>query len=511
MQGVPEIRIRTANDQAVNSDGDYVLYWMIANRRTRWNFALDRAVDHARELKKPLVILEALRYGYPWASDRLHRFILQGMAANQEALGGSKALYYPYVEPKQGAGHGLLEALADHACVVVTDEFPCFFLPRMVAAAAKRLPVLCEQVDTNGLLPLRAATESYPTAYAFRRFLQRTLGEHLDHAPRADALARAALPRLAKLPTAITRRWPMASAKLLAGDAKELAELPIDHTVGVVETEGGAAAGEKTLRRFLSRLLTRYPEDRNEPAADATSNLSPYLHFGHISSHEIFHCLAEQENWTAESLGKKAAGKRSGWWGMSDAAEAFLDQFITWRELGYNFCTTRDDYDQFDSLPDWAKKTLHKHERDHRPTIYSTEEFAAAKTHDELWNAAQRQLLTEGRMHNYLRMLWGKKILEWSATPREALDTMIDLNNKYAIDGRNPNSYSGIFWILGRFDRPWGPERPIFGTVRYMSSDNTARKFDIAPYLAKYGATGAEKDPADHKRTSPRQRLSKKR
>ncbi len=176
--------------------------------------------------------------------------------------------------------------------------------------------------------------------------------------------------------------------------------------------------------------------------------------------------------------------------GMSEPAEAFLDQFITWRELGYNFSSQREDYDQYDSLPDWAKKTLAKHARDHRPTVYSHDEFAAAATHDPLWNAAQRQLLSEGRLHNYLRMLWGKKILEWSPTPEEALATMIELNNKYAIDGRNPNSYSGIFWILGRFDRPWGPERPIFGTVRYMSSDNTARKFDVRPYLAKYGAPG---------------------
>ena len=238
------------------------------------------------------------------------------------------------------------------------------------------------------------------------------------------------------------------------------------------------------MQHFLVKLLPQYTELRNEPAADATSGLSPYLHFGHIAAHEIFYRLAEQEHWSPESLAHNAAGKKEGWWGMSPSAEAFLDQLVTWRELGFNFCAHRDDYDQFDSLPDWARATLARHAGDRRAYVYSLDEFAAAGTHDPLWNAAQRQLLVEGRMHNYLRMLWGKKIIEWTATPQDALDIMIELNNRYALDGRDPNSYSGIFWVLGRYDRPWGPERPIFGTVRYMSSENTARKLDVRPYLA---------------------------
>ncbi len=153
MPGVPDIRVRNLNDRAINTSGDYVLYWMISQRRTRWNFALDRAVDRACELKKPLIVFEALRYGHPWASDRLHRFVLDGMAANQKSLAGRNVLYYPYVEPRHGDGHGLLEAIAERASLVVTDEFPCFFLPRMVAVAARRLKALCEQVDSNGLLP----------------------------------------------------------------------------------------------------------------------------------------------------------------------------------------------------------------------------------------------------------------------------------------------------------------------------------------------------------------------
>jgi deoxyribodipyrimidine photo-lyase len=183
-----------------------------------------------------------------------------------------------------------------------------------------------------------------------------------------------------------------------------------------------------------------------------------------------------RDHWSPDKLSKKPTGSREGWWGASPAAEAFLDQLVTWREVGYNFASHREDYDRYESLPDWAQKTLATHARDHRTKVYSLDEFAAGATHDRLWNAAQNQLREHGRLHNYLRMLWGKKILEWTVSPQEALQVMITLNDKYAVDGRDPNSYSGIFWVLGRYDRAWGPERKIFGKVRYMSSENTARK-----------------------------------
>jgi deoxyribodipyrimidine photo-lyase len=172
---------------------------------------------------------------------------------------------------------------------------------------------------------------------------------------------------------------------------------------------------------------------------------------------------------------------------MGPAAEKFLDEAITWREVGYNMAAHREDFERYESLPAWAQATLAKHESDPRPHLYSRAQLEAGETHDELWNAAQGQLREEGRIHNYLRMLWGKKVLEWSPSPREALATLIDLNNKYALDGRDPNSYSGIFWTLGRYDRPWPPERPIFGTVRFMSSDSTRRKFKVDGYVARYG------------------------
>ncbi|MGD9857196.1 MAG: deoxyribodipyrimidine photolyase, partial [Planctomycetaceae bacterium] len=221
--------------------------------------------------------------------------------------------------------------------------------------------------------------------------------------------------------------------------------------------------------------------------ADATSGLSPYLHFGHLAAHEVFSRIAERERWSPAALGDATKGSRSGWWGMSAESESFLDELVTWRELGFNRCCLSDDFDRYESLPDWALRTLADHAGDPRVHVYTLDQFESAATHDDLWNAAQRQLTGEGRLHNYLRMLWGKKILEWSSSPQEALDLMIELNNKYAVDGRDPNSYSGIFWVLGRYDRAWGPERPVFGKVRYMSSENTRRKLRLTEYLERYG------------------------
>ncbi len=485
---VPALRIRTMTEHAVRGNGAFVLYWMTAFRRTRWNFALDRAVEHAQTLGKPLVVLEALRCGYPWASDRFHRFVLDGMRDNAARFRGAGIRYYPYVEPEPGAGQGLLAALARYACVVVGDDYPAFIHPRMTAAAAARVDVRFELVDANGLLPLRAAPRVFATAYAMRRFLQGVLPEHLVEMPRADPLRRPGVPGPAALPSDVRRRWPPAGAALLAGSPATLAQLPLDHSVTPAPYPGGERAAAAHLRAFVRTQLAGYAESRNHPDLDATSGLSPYLHFGHVSAHEVFAAVAQAERWSPARLAPRGSGARSGWWRMSESAEAFLDQLVTWRELGFNSCWQRDDYDRYESVPAWARATLAKHARDPREHVYAPDQFEAAATHDPLWNAAQRQLVRDGVIHNYLRMLWGKKILEWTAKPADALAIMIHLNNKYAVDGRDPNSYSGISWILGRYDRPWGPERAVFGTVRYMSSANTARKIRLREYLRRYGA-----------------------
>jgi deoxyribodipyrimidine photo-lyase len=465
----------TAVNQAPVADGDYVLYWMIAARRTTWSFALDHAIALAKQLGRPLVVFEPLRVAYPWASDRFHTFVMQGMADNAKRFAAHGVTYLPYVEPAPGAGKGLLAAIAARACCVVTDEQPGFFLPRMVAAAAV-LPVRVEQVDGNGLLPLRATDRTFATAMAFRRELQKRLGPFLVQAPAADPLAR--LPKSLKGAVLPKLAWRSATS---------VAELPIDHAVGPVAYRGGSVAAGELADEFFDHKLARYQTDRNNLDDDPASGLSPYLHFGHISAHELAHRVWAAADWSPAHLaGAKVTGKRAGWWGLPAASEAFLDELVTWRELGYGFSHHDPAFGTWDALPAWAKKTLLDHANDPRPVLYTRVQLERAETGDPIWNAAQRQLVAEGRIHNYLRMLWGKKILEWSPTPKAALATLIELNNKYAVDGRDPNSYSGICWTLGLFDRPWGPVRPIFGTIRYMSSASTKRKLDLATYLARW-------------------------
>jgi deoxyribodipyrimidine photo-lyase len=483
---VPEIRWRDVNAAPVHASRSYVLYWMIAARRTRANFALQRAVRWALDLKRPILVLEALRCGYPWASDRLHAFVLEGMTDNAAAFAQHQVTYFPYVERHPDDGKGLLDALGRHAAVVITDDYPAFFLPAMVARAGAQLDVRLEAVDSNGLLPLRSADRAFTTAYSFRSFLRKHLAEHLERFPLEDPLADAKFSAPATVPPDIAARWPPAT-DLLRKIPETVASLPIDHGVpAIAQTRGGTSAAHQALMSFMTRRLDSYRLHRNEPERDATSGFSPYLHFGHLSAHEIFAALMTRERWTTRRIRTGAGGKRDGWWGASANAEAFLDELITWRELGFNMCSQRPDYDRYESLPDWAQATLKLHASDPRPALYTPEQLEQGQTHDPLWNAAQMQIVREGRIHNYLRMVWGKKILEWSPSPQQALDVMIHLNNKYGLDGRDPNSYSGIFWVLGRYDRPWGPEREIFGTIRYMSSQNTARKVSVKDYIRRY-------------------------
>jgi len=427
-------RVAQCTAAEVHSAGDYVLYWMTAFRRRSFNFALERAVIWAGELRKPLLIVEPISCRYPWVSERFHSFVIDGMRDNRLQFKGSAATYRPFVEQSPGECRKLLGQLEEHACLIVTDDFPAFEIPRWIAklAAMARVPV--EKVDSNGLLPMRATGRIFRTASSFRTYRQK--GPVPDF-PIADPLDGVELPRLRRLPEGL--RMPREQLTTPPG---------IDRSVTAVsDLRGGVTEARRRLREFVS-------SDRQ------SSGLSPYLHFGHISAHEIYQAV---------TMSRRLDSER------------FLDQLTTWRELGFNMCALNENYDKYQSLPDWARSTLHKHDHDPRPVLYTLEQFEDAATHDELWNSAQQSLVVEGRIQNTLRMLWGKKILEWSPSPEEALYRLIHLNNKYALDGRDPNSYNGIFWTLGRYDHPWGPERPIFGIVRYMSSRNTARKLRKKP------------------------------
>jgi deoxyribodipyrimidine photo-lyase len=267
-----------------------------------------------------------------------------------------------------------------------------------------------------------------------------------------------------------------------------LSTLGIDHTVApVLGKRGGHLEARRRWKEFFSDRLSDYHEKRNHPQERGASGLSPWLHFGHISVHGILHDIFTHHRWDVSLVNLPNDGRRQGWWGLTQPVEAFLDQIITWRDIGFIHCAMVDNHTEYESLPQWALTTLGEHASDQRPYLYTFEELETASTHDPLWNAAQNQLRQEGIIHNYLRMLWGKKILEWSPDPKTAMEWMIALNDRWALDGRDPNSYTGIGWVLGKFDRGW-TERAVYGKIRCMTSDSTARKFSTKAYVEKYNS-----------------------
>jgi deoxyribodipyrimidine photo-lyase len=483
---VPEQRIQRLNKHPIRPDGAFVVYWMTAFRRLRYNFALERAVETANQLGQPLLIFEAVRTNYRWACDRFHRFLIDGMIDNAERVAQSAAAYCGYVEPCPNHGHGLMESIAKQACVVVTDDYPCFFHPKLYSRIAKDWDCAIEIVDSNTILPMREADRTFTVAHSYRRHMQKVVHAEMPSFPLESPLERLTTKKLKRLPDKWNDTWGLALDRECLKSLKKLdiSALPIDHAVEAVD-RGGEVEGGKVLDRFLKQRLKTYANDRNEPELAGSSWLSPYMHFGNVSPHEVFLGLAKACDWDPSQL-SKPNGKMNGFWNMGEDAEAFLDQLMTWREIGFNMCAREPQFDRYESLPDWAQETLADHVNDKRPYVYSMDQFDMAQTHDPLWNAAQNQLRREGRIHNYLRMLWGKKILHWTETPRDALKVMIHLNNKYALDGRDPNSYSGIFWVLGRYDRAWGPERPIFGKIRYMTSESTQSKYSVKQYIRQY-------------------------
>ncbi len=491
MPAAPEERLTTWRASSATG-GQYVLYVMNASRRLHDNFALEHAVERARSLGKPLLLLEPLPLSAEGATMRSHRWVSDGMLVNARAARRHGVAYVPWIETESGQVESLLGELAERAALCVFDDPPSLReRQRLIERVSSwRTPV--EAVDGVGLLPLRGPPREFLRAVDFRRCAHRLLPGALARHPMREPLAGyvgtpldgaaffgggLALPeRLARLDL----RW----LKEPARRESLLRALPLDFEVGAVSELGGAESAEGRLHRFLSQRLAHYAEQRNLPALPGTSELSADLHFGHLSAHRVFAELARLEDWSPEVTSPRKAGRREGWWQLSPPAEAFVEQLVTWRELSCNGAHWRADFHRYESLPAWARATLAKHRADPREPSYSLGQLEAAETGDALWNAAQRQLRGEGRIHNALRMLWGKKVLQWSPSPEEAFERLVFLNDRWALDGRDPNSYSGIGWCFGRYDRPWGPQRPIYGTVRYMTSENARRKWKTGPYEA---------------------------
>ncbi|MGL6075421.1 MAG: deoxyribodipyrimidine photolyase [Fimbriiglobus sp.] len=504
-----DARLRPANTAPIAKTGDYVLYWSQMYRRLSHNHALDYATHLARHLKKPLIIYEGLRLDYPWASARFHQFLLEGMAENTRTAAEIGATYWPYVETPVQPARGLLRKIAEKACLVVTDDYPQFIIPAQITALAEKSPVAVHAIDGNGLVPLALLGPPTAAAAHLRPKLHKLFTQGWEHRAEAN-------PDFASLPKAKVQ-LPFTLWEPPADITGFVESLPIDQSVKPLhKLPGGRAEGLKLLRDFVKSKLRRYAEERSQPAdpeVNSASGLSAHLHYGHIGIQDVTEAVLETiPGWSLAELNLKTRNKDDFF--CRDAnVNGFLDEAITWRDVGFqwhyqrqrtvtggkqsttteaipSFNFTTFDYSPLTSgtletvLSPWALATLTKHASDRREYVYTLEEFEASKTHDEIWNAAQTELVKTGRIHNYLRMLWGKKVLEWTPSPEEGYRVLEHLNNKYAIDGRDPNSYTGILWCFGLFDRPWPPERQVFGNIRFMSSASTAKKFKLANYFS---------------------------
>lgn len=449
-------RVRPVADGPVPPSGEFVLYWMRTAARGHENPALDAALRTGAALDRPVFVYHALSERYPFASDRHHRFALEGARdAHRELAERGVGAAFHLERPGQRGPH--LATLAKRAALVVTEDMPVeptrTWTRRLVERT--RTPIWC--VDTACVLPMRLVGHAPTRAFRFREETAAQRADRLDRPWNEAPVTSAAF---------VPADLPFEPVDLARADLGALiATCEIDHGIGPVpDTVGGATAGYARWDAFKSAGLRQYAKRRNDAASDGVSRMSPYLRWGHVSPLRI----------------AREAGAVGG-----DGAEKFLDELLVWRELAYAFCLHRDEIDTTAALPAWARATLADHRGDEREALYSWESLARGRTDDALWNAAQHSLLTHGELHNNLRMTWGKALLGWTADADEALALLLDLNHRYALDGRDPNSYGGILWCLGQFDRPFSPERRVLGSVRPRPTHEHVRRLDLARYRRK--------------------------
>jgi len=441
-------RVKALNDKSI-APQPYVVYWMQSAQRVAYNHALAYAVDKANGLSKPLIVFFGIAEHFPEANERHFRFMLEGLRETKAELAKRRIrMLIRVISPEKGA----LE-LAHQAALMVVDGGYLRVERAWRSYLAQNAPCQVMQVETNVIVPVEAASlhEEY-AARTIRPKIHKRLNDfdvpvaeqpiHLSSMGISLAMDEFAIETL---DTALSR-------------------LSIDRSLKPVDFfHGGTSCAETLLADFIERKLPKYNELKNNPEFDYTSQLSPYLHFGQISPLHIYRNV-------------KAL--------PAETSNAFIEELLIRRELSMNFVWYNKQYDSIDSLPTWARATLDKHRRDPRPYVYTKQQLEQAATHDVFWNAAQEEMVLTGKMNGYMRMYWGKKILEWTVEPAEAYQTAIYLNNKYCLDGRDPNSYTGIAWCFGKHDRPW-QERAVFGTIRYMNDTGLKRKFDMNGYLDK--------------------------
>jgi len=448
-------RVRPLNTEPTRTESEYVLYFSQMNRRVDANHALGYAIDQANARDLPVLFYEGLTCTYPWANDRLHTFVLEGVPETARRLSSLGIGYCFYLRKRKTDPNDVLYRLAAKAALVITDDYPTFVAATHNASVPAKIGVAMHAVDASCIVPMSLHSKREYAAYTIRPKIHRLLPRYLQ--PYQLPQPRRGWDHRLN-PEWHTPVTPESIPSLVAA-------CEIDHSVPAsISFKGGRCAAEAHLRYFLEHNLRRYAKERNEPSAHATSGLSPYLHFGMISSLEV--ALAAKSFAETHKL----------------IADEFLEELIVRRELAFNYARHAENPESLANLPDWARNTLLKHARDRREPCFTREQLERAESYDPLWNATQKELLLRGKIHGYYRMYWGKKIIEWSPTIRDAVETMVYLHDRYALDGRDPNTYTNILWCAGLHDRPW-TERPIFGQVRYMSYDGMKRKTDVDTYL----------------------------
>lgn len=461
-------RTSHVNHKRTQPEGSYVLYWMQSTQRLHENWALRAAVRAADKVNKPLLIHQGIDPTYPHASDRHTQQIL--LAARDTArIARDNGWQYQFVlRQRLDDDRRVIDRLADHAYLVVTDRFPTAGVDARTWRLGERVPCQVLAVESSCIVPSGLLAKAEWAARTIRPKLAKLRDVSLE--PVEERNARHSFTR--DVQQRIDDARAVKALPLLEMDdaaiARAVALCEIDHGVPpVVQFTPGVPAAAQRLQTFVKERLGEYNLRRNEAADDYTSHLSPDLHYGHVSAAEVVRAALAS-----------GAGE--------DNVTAFVDQVITWRELSYNWCLFTPRFDQLDALPDWIQRTMAAHQNDERPETYSLEQLEAAATGDALWNAAQRQLVQRGMIHNYARMLWGKQIVRWAPTFEVARAWMFHLNDKYALDGRDPNSVGGIMWCLGLWDRSWG-NKPIWGGLRPMLTSRAGKKFDVGRYVRQWG------------------------
>ncbi|MEM8680154.1 MAG: NAD(P)-binding protein [Planctomycetota bacterium] len=449
-------RVRTLREHPLRKDGEFVLYWMRYAMRGEENQALDVAMHVGNELGLPVLVLQVLPQNEPYASDRHHTFVLEGAADVQAAL-NEQGITYAFHLERPAQPDLSLAPLADRAALVITEEMPVTPCREAVErlGLATSTPIIA--VDTACVVPMQTVGKAFERAFAYRKATQRAYAERVGAAYAATA------PEVAAWQP---RDLPFVPVDFTRDEIRDLVRAcDIDHSIGPVpHTRGGCRAGEQRWQTFKSEKLNRYHRLRNNALVDGVSRMSPYLHYGMVPPTRIAREAADYDH---------------------EGASKYLDELLIWRELAYAFCFYRDDHDQLSAVPDWAVETLEAHAADARSHIFSWETLARGRTGDALWDAAQRSLLMQGELHNNVRMTWGKAIVSWTRGPEAALQMMIDLNHRYALDGRDPASFGGLLWCLGQFDRPFEPPQPVLGTVRPRTTADHAKRLDPQAYWRK--------------------------